>query len=258
MSHKVHDYLQRSLRWSSLHFTLIDPEKRSAESCGQVAAAAQEAGSHAILVGGSTGASGELLNQAVRAIKDRVHVPVILFPGGSEGVSAHADAVFFMMLMNSQSPRFLLEEQVAAVEKIADAGLEVLPMGYIVVEPGGKVGQVGQARLVGRNDPHTAVKYALAAQYFGMQYVYLEAGSGANDPVPLPMIQAVKPRIQVPLIVGGGIRDAPTAKSLLTAGADVIVTGNLLEGPVDVQKTLTEIIRESVEALRKKIREAGI
>jgi phosphoglycerol geranylgeranyltransferase len=181
---------------------------------------------------------------------------VILFPGGADGVSAHADAIFFMQMMNSQSPRYLMEEQVAAAERVQESGLEVLPMGYIVVAPGGRVGEVGQARLVPRDQPRTAVKYALAAQYFGMDYVYLEAGSGAGQSVPVPMIQEVSRVVDVPLIVGGGIRDAETAKGLLHAGADVIVTGNLLEGPIDVQKTLTEIIQESIEKLKKTIRDA--
>lgn len=255
VSRKVHDYLTRSLRWSSLHFTLIDPEKRQPKEAGLVAKAAQEAGSHAILVGGSTGVHAEPLDLTVKAIKEHVHVPVILFPGSKDGLSPHADAVFFMTMMNSQSPRFLLEEQVAASERIHEMGLEVLPMGYIVVAPGGRVGEVGQAKLVQRENPREAVKYALAAQYFGMDFVYLEAGSGAHHPIPIPMVQAVAEKIDVPLIVGGGIRDAASAKALLLAGADIIVTGNLLEEPIDVQKTLTEIIRESIDSLKKRIRE---
>jgi phosphoglycerol geranylgeranyltransferase len=256
MSRKVHAYLKRSLRWSSLHFTLIDPDKQPPEKSGAIAEAAAKAGSHAMLVGGSTGIHHDNLNQTVRAIKEHVQVPVILFPGGADGVSAHADAIFFMQMLNSQSPRFLLDEQIAATDRIRETGIEVLPMGYLVVAPGGRVGEVGQARLIPRENTHEAVRYALAAQYFGMDYVYLEAGSGAHNPVPAPMIEEVAKHVDLPLIVGGGIRDAATAKSLVVAGADIIVTGNLLEGPVDVQKTLTEIIQESIEALKKKIREA--
>lgn len=256
MTRRVHGYLKRNLRWSSLHFTLIDPEKQTPEKAGLVARAAQEAGSHAILVGGSTGIEADSVDQTVRAIKGQVHVPVILFPGGAKGLSAHADAVFFMSLMNSQSPRYLLDEQVGAAERIQEMGLEVLPMGYIVVAPGGRVGEVGQVRLVARDRPRDAARYALAAQFFGMDYVYLEAGSGATEPVPEEMIREVNARIDLPLIVGGGIRNAETARALLLAGADVIVTGNILEGPVDVQKTLAEIIRESIDHLKKKLREA--
>ena len=256
MRRRVHYYLQRNLRWSSLHLTLIDPEKQPPERAANLAKAAQSAGSHGIMIGGSSGVTRADLDATVKAVKGEVSVPVILFPGSSEGVSPHADAVFFMSMLNSQSPRFLVEEQWGAVDAIAASGLEVLPLGSIVVAPGGKVGAGGQARLLPRDRPEEAVRYALMAQYFGMQYVYLEAGSGASDPVPLPMIHEVSKRLDLPLIVGGGIRDATTARNLVQAGADILVTGNLVEGPIDVQKTLGEIIRESIDELKKKIREA--
>lgn len=256
MNRRVHFYIKRNLRWSSLHFTLIDPDKQSAERAGAVAKAAEDAGSHAILVGGSTGVTHEGVNETVRQIKAQVTVPVILFPGGADGLSSHADAVLYMMMLNSTSPRFLIEEQVEAAERVEEMGLEVLPMGYLVVAPGGRAGEVGQAKLIPRDNPRTAVKYALAAKYLGMEYLYLEAGSGATEPVPAPMIHEVSRRVDLTLLTGGGIRTAEAAKSLITAGADIIVTGNLLEGPIDVQKTLGEIIRESIDELKKKIREA--
>lgn len=256
MRHRVHYYLQRNLRWSSLHFTLVDPEKQEPARAAELARHAQEAGSHAIMVGGSTGVDRNRIDETVRAIKGASSVPVILFPGSGEGLSPHADAVFFMSMLNSQNPRFLVEEQAAAVDEIEAMGLEVLPMGYIVVAPGERVGQVGQARLVPRDQPELAVKYALVAQYFGMKYVYLEAGSGAKEPVPLPMIHQVSKRIDLPLIVGGGIRDAATARQLVEAGADILVTGNVVEGNIDVQKTIGEIIKESIVEIKKKIREA--
>jgi phosphoglycerol geranylgeranyltransferase len=256
MRRRVHYYLQRNLRWSSLHFTLLDPEKQSPERAGELAHAAQEAGSHAIMVGGSTGFTRHELDATVKAVKKQVAVPVILFPGSGEALSADADAIFFMSMLNSRNPRFLVEEQAAAVEEIRSMGIEAIPMGYLVVAPGGRVGEVGEARLLPRDKPEEAVRYALTAQYFGMDYVYLEAGSGADEPVPLPIIQAVHRTIDVPLIVGGGIRTAPAARALVEAGADIIVTGNLVEGQIDVQKTIGDIIRKSIQDLKKKIQEA--
>lgn len=256
MRRRVHYYLQRNLRWSSLHFTLVDPEKVAPERAAEVARQAQEGGSHAILVGGSTGFTRDQLNATVRAIKKAVTVPVILFPGSGDGLSPEADAIFFMSMLNSRNPRFLIEEQAAAAKEIKEMGLEALPMGYLVVAPGGRVGEVGEARLVPRDASEEAVRYALAAQFLGMDYVYLEAGSGAESPVPIPMIQAVHKSLDVPLIVGGGIRDAATARHLVEAGADILVTGNLIEGQIDVQKTIGDIVRKSIEELKRKIREA--
>lgn len=257
MRRRVHYYLQRNLRWSSLHFTLIDPEKQSADRAAELAHAAQEGGSHAILVGGSTGFTRAQLDATVKAIKGRVSVPVILFPGsGESGLSPEADAVFFMSMLNSRSPRFLVEEQATAAKEIRAMGLEAIPMGYLVVEPGGKVGQVGEAKLLPRDRPEEAVRYALAAQYFGMDYVYLEAGSGAATPVPAEMIREVHRAIDIPLIVGGGIRSAAAARELVDAGADILVTGNLIEGQIDVQKTVGEIVGKAIQDLKKKLREA--
>lgn len=256
MKRRVHHYLKRSLRWSSLHFTLLDPEKQPPERAGTMARAAQEAGSHAILVGGSTGVTGHLVNETVRQIKQRVSIPVVLFPHGADGLSPHADAVLYMTLLNSANPRFIIEEQVEAAERVSEMGLEAIPMGYVVVAPGGRVGEVGQARLIPRDDPHLAVKYGLAAQFLGMDYLYLEAGSGAAQPVPPGMVREVRQRVELPVIAGGGIRTKEAARELVEAGANIIVTGNVIEGPIDVEKTLTEIIRESIQELKKKIREA--
>jgi phosphoglycerol geranylgeranyltransferase len=130
-------------------------------------------------------------------------------------------------------------------------------MGYVVVEPGGRVGSVGRARLVPRDAPEEALRYARLAEYYGMAYVYLEAGSGASEPVPVEMIRTVKEGCGLPLIVGGGIRDAASAKAVVEAGADVFVTGNLIEEEIDVQKALGRILRESLAHLRRRFRRPG-
>lgn len=256
MSTTVNQYLKRNLRFTALHFTLIDPANQEPDASSRIAWAAERAGSHAVLVGGSTDATERRVDATVRAVKDAVGIPVILFPNGAEGVSSAADAVLFMMMLNSEDPRFLVDEQLRAVDRVEADGLETIPMGYVVVEPGGRVGQVGQARLVKRDDVAGAVRYALLARYFGMDYVYLEAGSGAAEPVPAPMIRAARDRAGLPVIVGGGIRTADAARRVVEAGADIFVTGNLLEGDVDVTKTLRTIFRESIRELRRRMRPA--
>jgi phosphoglycerol geranylgeranyltransferase len=116
-------------------------------------------------------------------------------------------------------------------------------MAYIVIEPGGAAGWVGDARLIPRNRPKLAVAYSLAAKYLGMHYIYLEAGSGADKPVPVEMVTAVKKAIgeKTKLIVGGGIRDGITAKERIKAGADMIVTGTIVEQVDDVKGKIEEI-----------------
>lgn len=251
----VEEYLYRHLRHGPLHLTLIDPDRQDPKAAGEMAKAAAAAGSHAIMVGGSTAPEkAKVVDKTVRLIKRQSGLPVILFPGGAAQVSAHADAVWFMSLLNSRSRDFLVGEQVRGAPIIQKLGIEAIPLGYIVVEPGGTVGRVGQADLLRRDDIDAAIAYALAAQYFGMRFVYLEAGSGAQNPVPPAMIRAVKRAVRVPVIVGGGLRTAEAAHDAIEAGADIIVTGTLVEGVTDVTKTLGDYLFDVSERLRREVR----
>lgn len=250
----VEDYLYRHLRHGPVHITLIDPDKQNPKEAGAMAKAAAEAGSHAIMVGGSTPEKARIIDKAVKAIKKQSGLPVILFPGGATQVSAHADAIWFMSLLNSRSRDFLVGEQVKGAPTIEKLGLEAIPMGYLVVEPGGTVGKVGQADLIKRDDLDAALRYALAAQYFGMRFVYLEAGSGASQPVPPAMIKAVKRAVKIPVIVGGGLRTAEAAQDAIEAGADIIVTGTLVEGVTDIRKTLGDYLFQLSERLKREMR----
>jgi len=167
---------------------------------------------------------------------------VILFPGSAAGLCENADAVFFMSLLNSRSPSYLVENQFLGAPLVLRYGLEPIPMAYIIIEPGGTVGFVGDARLIPRKKPEIAAAYALAAKYMGMRLVYLEAGSGADSPVPAKMVAQVKRLLgDVLLIVGGGIRSGSAAAELAAAGADLIVTGTAVERSEDVTAFVSEI-----------------
>ena len=238
----VWDYIRSKLKEKVLHFTLLDPYNQPPPEAGKMGRQAAEAGTDAIMVGGSTGVSTELFYSTVQAIKDQTSLPVILFPTSSESLCDNADAVFFMSLLNSQNIRFNTGEQLKGASFVNRTGLEAIPMGYIIIEPGMTVGKVGKADVVKRDKPETAINYALMAQYFGMSMVYLEAGSGAHEPVPAEMVRAVKNRIGIPLIIGGGIRTPTAASEVARAGADVIVTGTIVEDAIDKRSTLESII----------------
>ncbi|HEX17112.1 MAG TPA: geranylgeranylglyceryl/heptaprenylglyceryl phosphate synthase [Thermoplasmatales archaeon] len=239
---KVLDYLMDELEKYPLHLSLIDPEKQSPEEAGEIAEIAEKVGSTAIMVGGSTISETRLVDETVKEIKSFSSLPVILFPCGVRSLSKYADAVFFMSLLNSRNPRFIVREQAEGALLIRDLGIEPISMGYIVIEPGMRVGEVGEADPIRRNDLSSAVKYALAAQYFGMKFVYLEAGSGAKETVPNEMIVQVRKNIEIPLIVGGGIRDPSTAREKVMAGADMIVTGTALE-ELFFERRLSSIVK---------------
>src|SRR2546422_247191 len=203
--------------------TLLDPDKQSATEAATLAAEAGRAGTDAIMVGGSTGVTQDKVDGTVLAIKEAVRVPVILFPASAANLSPHADALYFMSLLNSRDPRLIVGEQRLAAPIVKAWGLETIPMAYLVVEPRMRAGEIGDAELISRKTPTVAVQYALAAQMLGMKLVYLEAGSGAPEPVPAKVIRAVREAIDIPVVVGGGIRTPEDAKAVAAAGADVVV-----------------------------------
>jgi len=226
-----------------LHFSLLDPDKQKPWVAGSIAKTVEEAGSSAIMVGGSTLVSQKQVDETVKAIKKQSNLPVILFPSAAKYLSEHADAVFFMSLLNSRNLDYVIREHVKGAYFIKQSKIEPISMGYVIVEPGMTVGRIGEVELIKQDDIETAVGYALAAQYLGMNFFYLEAGSGAPTPVPNKMITAVKKNIDIPLIVGGGIRDAKTAKEKTQAGADIIVTGTKLEEEKNLKQALKDIIK---------------
>jgi len=244
---KTETHLRDRLRNDGpLHMTLIDPEKVDLSTIGSLAQQVERAGTAAIMVGGSTMASSRDLDAVVKIIKENTRIPVILFPNNVSGISPYADAIWFMSLINSNDPYFLIGAQALGGPLVKKYNLEAIPMGYIIVGTGGAAGLIGRANWIPYDRPEIAAIFALAAQYLGMRFVYLEAGSGAKEPVPQSMVSAVRDTIDCNLIVGGGIRDGEVAMELAEAGADIIVTGTLVEENQDASK-----IREIVDCLRK-------
>lgn len=231
----------------SLHMTLIDPEKVTPRDAAGIAQSASNSGTAAIMIGGSTVSSQQQLDEVVQAIKAAVSVPTILFPGNVNGISKHADAIWFMSMLNSTDPYFLMGAQILGAPYIKKFSIEPLSMGYIVVGDGGTVGKVGKALPIPYGNIELAVSHAVAGQYLGMHFIYLEGGSGVKIPVPPEMIRAVKQAIDIPLIVGGGIRTPEAAAAAVEAGADIIVTGNLIETSEGTQR-----VAQIVKAIKHK------
>jgi phosphoglycerol geranylgeranyltransferase len=243
---RVEQYLYDRLAGGPLHFTLIDPDKSRGAGAAALARGAAALGSHAILLGGSTGISREVMGEAARAIKATVEIPAIIFPEGSGSLTADADAVLFMSLLNSRNLDLVIRTHARAASTVRKMGLEAIPMGYLVVAPGMRVGEVGAVDPVPRDDLSAATGYALAAELLGMRFVYLEAGSGAPAPVPPEMVRAVREALRIPLIVGGGIRSGAEARTLLDAGANILVTGTITE-----EEGLSGTFRDILEEVRR-------
>ena len=228
---KVARYLTERLGKGRVHMTLLDPDSVGPEVGGEIAGRAKDFGTDCFMVGGSTGVTEANLDALVKGIKAATGLPVIHFPSHAGAISRHVDAIWFMSMLNSRNPRFITREQMLGAPVLKVLGIEPLSMGYVIVEPGMTVGRVSDAEVLPRTKEgaEMAAAYALAAEFFGMRFVYLEAGSGANEPVPQPHVRAVKEATTIPVIAGGGIRTSPAAKALLDAGADVLVTGTIAE-----------------------------
>jgi len=230
MVNNVEKYLKdKILEEGSIHITLIDPEKVTPQSASAVAHDAESCGTTAIMIGGSTFVLTNHLDRVIKAIKRTVKIPIILFPNNVSGISRYADAIWFMSLLNSSDPYFIFGAQILGAPLVRKFGLEAIPLGYIVIGEGGAVGVVGRVCPIPYDKPELAAAHALAAQYLGMRFVYLEAGSGAKQPVPNDMIRTVKASLSVPLIVGGGVNTRKQVKQLVDAGAGIIVTGTVTE-----------------------------
>lgn len=211
------------------YFVLIDPEKCKIEKCSKISREIENAGADAILVGGSLLTCD--LHPIVESLKKETTLPIILFPGDSTHLTPHADAILYMSLISGRNPNYLIGEQVKAAPLIQRYSLEPIPTGYILIDGGNRtaVEFMSGTFPIPRDKPDIVGPHALAAEYLGMKLVYLEAGSGADLPVPKEMVSYVKKQINIPLIVGGGIRTPDMAQTLVNAGADFIVTGNILE-----------------------------
>jgi len=241
---KVEKYLSDRLRRDgAIHMTLLDPEKLSPKLASKIALEVESYNTSAIMVGGSTLTSTSHLDTIVKAIKKAVKIPVILFPNNITGISRHADAIWFMSLLNSFDPYFIAGAQVWGAPLIKKFGLEAIPLGYIVVGDNTAVSVVGRACPIPYNKPELAAAHALAAQYFGMRFIYLEAGSGARQPPPNDMIETVKDCVNVPLIVGGGIKTSHQVKDVVKAGANIIVTGTVVEEGKKVRNVIEDLVK---------------
>ena len=239
---KVELYLNKEIKkWGTICLPLIDSENSA--NAALVAKKVEGLGASAILVGGSSASDQIELAKVVTEIKSHVTVPVILFPGNVTGVSPNADAILFSSLLNSENPYFITEAQALGAVAVKKYGIEPLPTAYIIVGEGTAAWFVGRARGIPFHKPNIAVMYSLAAQYMGMRFLYLEAGSGASQNVPVEMVAAVRKHYEGTLIVGGGIRTAETAGQIANAGADVIVIGTMIEKDGNWQEKFSSVVK---------------
>jgi phosphoglycerol geranylgeranyltransferase len=256
---KVELYIKETLESKgAMLFTLIDPvdyktiedavrnAKRCADSCADM-----------IVIGGSTGAQGELLDNTAKRIKEEVDVPLVLFPGNISVITKHADAIYFMSMLNARNPYWITQAQMLAAPTIKAFNLEPLPLGYIIVSPGGTAGWVGDANFVPREKPKIAASLAMAGEFLGNRFIITDTGSNpglqGSGPVPKEMIRAVRSAITVPYIVAGGVMSTKELSDAYSSGADIVQIGTAFESSNSSYRKIDAFCRIVKEEGRKKL-----
>lgn len=209
---------------------LIDPDKVNGSSLEQIIELAIEANVDYFFVGGSLVVSDQL-EACVTFIKKKCKIPVVLFPGSPSQVTKAADGLLYLSLISGRNPELLIGQHVVSAPFVKKSGLEIMSTGYMVIDGGAPttVSYISNASPLPSDKNEIALCTAMAGEMLGMKLIYMDAGSGAQQPISESMIQTVASSIDIPLIVGGGIKTPEKAYLNCKAGADVIVIGNAIE-----------------------------
>ncbi|HRI46936.1 MAG TPA: geranylgeranylglyceryl/heptaprenylglyceryl phosphate synthase [Ignavibacteriaceae bacterium] len=228
---KIYNHLESRIdKFGAAYLVLIDPDNLPQEKIPEFLAKCDEAEVDGLLLGGSL-ILHEEFSKYVKSIKMQPTLPIILFPGSINQISRDADALLYISLISGRNPEHLIGQHVIAAPMIKKYNIETISTGYMLIESGTQTTAqyISGSFPIPSDKPSIAVATALAAQYMGMKLVYLEAGSGAKNHVPFEMVKAVSSMVDIPIVVGGGIRNPQTASKLVANGAKLIVTGNHFE-----------------------------
>jgi phosphoglycerol geranylgeranyltransferase len=213
---------------------LLDPDKTKGDSLKNILDIAKESCTDYILTGGSL--TFNRIDNLIDSIKDLCSIPVILFPGNLLQLSLKADVIFLLSLISGRNPELLIGSHVIAAPYLKNAREKLVSVGYILVNCGTKtsVEYMSQTEAIPSHKPDIVVATALAGEMLGLGMIYLEAGSGATNPVPVNIVKAVRENISIPIAVGGGIKDKKEIEEFFNAGADLIILGNGCEKNPDL------------------------
>lgn len=213
---------------------LIDPDKIELYNINRLVRKINESPATHIFIGGSI-VKNWIIDELIIGLKKECNLPILIFPGHPSQISHEADGVLFLSLLSGRNPEYLIEHHVNAIDLLENSRLEIIPTGYILIN-GGKetaVERVSKTKPIERNDINLAYKTAKAGEYLGNKLMYLEAGSGALEKVPLEMIRKISKNLRIPIIVGGGIRSKEAVEEVYQAGADMVVIGTAFENDLN-------------------------
>ncbi len=213
---------------------LLDPDKAKGDRLKKILSVAEESKTDYILVGGSI--TFNSIDNLIDTVRKLCTIPVILFPGNLLQLSYKADSILLLSLISGRNPELLIGNHVIAAPYLKEVREKLISVGYILVSCGAKtsVEYISQTEAIPSNKPDIAIATALAGEMLGLQMIYLEAGSGATNPVPVNLVRAVKENISIPLAIGGGIKNKKEVKDFFDAGANLIILGNGCENNTDL------------------------
>jgi phosphoglycerol geranylgeranyltransferase len=205
---------------------LLDPDKAKGDSLLNILKIAERSNTDYILAGGSLTFNN--IDYLINAIRELCTIPVILFPGNLLQLTHNADIILLLSLISGRNPELLIGNHVIAAPHLKDVREKLVSVGYMLISCGNKtsVEYISQTEAIPSDKPDIAVATAMAGEMLGLRMIYLEAGSGANNPVPVKIIKAVRDNITIPLAVGGGIKNRNEIEEIFNAGADLIILGN--------------------------------
>jgi phosphoglycerol geranylgeranyltransferase len=230
MPHIYQQIIEAKQEKRKLLAILLDPDKIVWENLDHLLLKINESPATHIFVGGSI-VQATILEELIAVLKEKTNLPVMIFPGDPSQISPQADAILFLSLLSGRNPDYLIEYQVQAAPILKKTNLEIISTGYILIESGNEtaVARVSKTQPLDRQDLDLVLATAQAGEMLGNKLVYLEAGSGAKQAVPLNMIRLIAQNIQIPIIVGGGIVDLHGIQDAYKAGADLVVIGTAFE-----------------------------
>lgn len=222
---------------------LLDPDKIRLKQFDKTLQLAIDSNVDYFFIGGSLIVS-DMLDNTLESIKKETDIPMILFPGNSFQLSYRADALLFLSLISGRNAELLIGKHVVVAPYLKLSPLEIMPTGYMLIDGGvpTTVTYMSNSSPIPANKPDIAASTALAGQFLGLKLIFMDAGSGAQNPIHTDMIEAVSNTIDIPLIVGGGIKTPEKALENIKAGADLIVIGDIIEKEPSLLPELADAI----------------
>jgi phosphoglycerol geranylgeranyltransferase len=241
---KIYEHILKNKQAGKKQFAiLVDPDKLSIEQAGALADHATSSGADFLFVGGSLLTNGSL-HLCIESMKKYSKLPVILFPGNTLQIDQNADAILFLSLISGRNPDLLIGKHVISAPLIREKNLEAIATGYMLIESGNATAVLYMSNTlpIPADKPDIAGSTALAGEMLGLKMIFMDAGSGAQNPINEKMIRSVRDNITIPLVIGGGISTPEKAILNCKAGADIIVIGNSIEKDHSLVKRMADAI----------------